>query len=299
MTEQMVTIDGVDLCFETFGDPANATVLLIAGGAQSMIWWEDDFCHRLAEAGRRVVRYDHRDTGRSSSSRAGEPSYTSRDLVTDPLRILEALGVGRAHLVGLSLGGGIAQRIALEHPNRVRTLCLISTSPCVPAEYERDLPGPTAQVAATFTDPEPEPDWTDRDAVVGYRVEAERPYAGGLGFDEPRYRRLAAQEVDRTRDMAAAMTNHFVLDDDTPADCRLEQITAPTLVLHGTTDPMFPMEHGRALAAEIANARFVPLPGVGHQQPPPALWGCGRRYRPTHRTRVNQPRPGIGLRTPP
>ena len=272
MTEQTVTTHGIDLCFETFGDPADATVLLIAGGGQSMVWWEDEFCDRLAKAGRHVIRYDHRDTGRSTTSPPGRPSYTSQDLGADPLRILDALGVGRAHLVGLSLGGGIAQRIALEHPSRVRTLCLASTSPAVQAEHGRELPPPTPRVMATFTDPGPEPDWTDRDAVVAYRVEAERPYAGSLGFDEPRYRRLAVQEVDQTRDMAASMTNHFVLDEDSPNDARLEQITAPTLVLHGTTDPMFPMEHGQALAAEIADAQFVPLPDAGHQQPPPELW---------------------------
>ena len=272
MTEQTVTTHGIDLCVESFGDPADATVLLIAGGGQSMVWWEDEFCHRLAKAGRHVIRYDHRDTGRSTTSPPGRPSYTSQDLGADPLRILDALGVARAHLVGLSMGGGIAQRIALEHPSRVRTLCLASTSPAVQAEHDRELPPPSPQVMATFTDPGTEPDWTDRDAVVAYRVEAERPYAGSLGFDEPRYRRLAAQEVDRTRDMAASMTNHFVLDEDSPPDARLEHITAPTLILHGTTDPMFPMEHGQALAAEIADAQFVPLPGAGHQQPPPELW---------------------------
>jgi pimeloyl-ACP methyl ester carboxylesterase len=250
----------------------DSAVLLIAGGAQSMVWWEDEFCARLAGAGRHVIRYDHRDTGRSTSSPPGRPSYTSHDLRADPLRILDALGVGRAHLVGLSMGGGIAQRIALEHPGRVRTLCLASTSPAVPADHDRELPPPSQQVMSTFTDPEPEPDWNDRDAVVAYRVEAERPYAGSLRFDEPRYLLLAAQEVDRTRDMAASMTNHFVLDDDTPSDARLEQIITPTLVLHGTTDPMLPIEDGQALAAEIPGARIVPLPGVGHQQPPPELW---------------------------
>jgi pimeloyl-ACP methyl ester carboxylesterase len=270
MTEQILTIDGIDLCYEAFGDPAGPTVLLIAGGAQSMIWWEEDFCGRLAEAGRHVVRYDHRDTGRSTSSPPGRPSYTGHDLITDPLRILDALGVSRAHLVGLSIGGGIAQRIALEHPERVRTLCLASTSPAVPAEHDRQLPPPSPQVMATFTDPEP--DWTDRDAVVAYRVEIERPYAGSLGFDEPHCRQLAAEEVDRTRDMAASMTNHFVLDDDTPTGYRLDQITAPTLVLHGTTDPFLPLEHGRALAAEIPGAKLVSLPGAGHQQPPRELW---------------------------
>lgn len=272
MTEQTVTIDGAELCFETFGVPADPTVLLIAGGAQSMIWWEDDFCARLAEAGRQVVRYDHRDTGRSSSSPAGQPSYTGVDLATDPLRLLDALSVAGAHVVGLSVGGGIAQYLALEHAERVRTLCLASSSPWVPAEHHRGLPGPAPQVVATFTNPGPEPDWNDRDAVIAYRVDAERPYAGSLGFDEPRHVRLAALEVDRTRNMAASMTNHFIVGGDPQTEARLDQMTIPTLVLHGTDDPMFPIEHGEALAKEINGARLLRLPGVGHQQPPPELW---------------------------
>ena len=269
---QTVTTDGTDLCVETFGDAADATVLLIAGGAQSMIWWEHDFCARLAEAGRHVVRYDHRDTGRSTSSPAGRPSYTGKDLASDPIRLLDGLGIAAAHVMGLSMGGGIAQYLALEHPDRVRTLCLCSTSPWVATQHALDLPGPAPQIAATFTDPDPEPDWTDRDAVIAYRVDVERPYAGSLGFDEPRIRRLATQEVDRTRDMAASVTNHFLLGEDPSTDARLDQITAPTLVLHGTADPMFPIEHGEALAAEISGAQLLPLPGVGHQQPPPEVW---------------------------
>ncbi|MGH3367794.1 MAG: alpha/beta fold hydrolase [Nocardioidaceae bacterium] len=272
MAEQLLEFDPVELCVEAFGSPADPMVLLIAGGAQSMVWWDEGFCGLLAGAGRYVVRFDQRDTGRSTNSPPGQPSYTSHDLVNDPLRILQAFGVEQAHLVGLSMGGGIAQLIAIEHPQRVRTLCLASTSPALPAERNRGLPGPSPQVAATFTNPDPEPDWTDRDAVITYRVEAERPYAGALGFDEPRVRRLATQEVDRTKDMAASMTNHFVLDDHAPAGTHLSQITAPTLVLHGTTDPLLPVEHGQALAHEIVGARFVPLPGVGHEQPPPELW---------------------------
>lgn len=272
MTEQTMTIDELELCYETFGDQSDATVLLIAGGAQSMIWWENDFCERLAEAGRHVVRYDHRDTGRSTSSPAGQPAYTWTDLATDPLRLLDGLGVAAAHVVGLSLGGGIAQYLALAHPERLRTLCLMSSSPWVATQRSHDLPGPAPQIMATFTDPDPEPDWSDREAVIAYRVDAERPYAGSLGFDEPRIRQLATQEVDRTRDMAASVSNHFILEGDPRTDARLDQLGAPTLVAHGTTDPMFPIAHGEALAAEIPGARLLPLPGVGHQQPPPALW---------------------------
>lgn len=272
MTEMTTTVQGGTLCVETFGEPADPAVLLIAGGGQSMVWWEDAFCARLAGGGRYVVRYDHRDTGRSTSWPAGEPGYGSRDLATDPLHVLDSLGVERAHVVGMSMGAGIAQFLALDHGERVRSLVLAESSPAGPGNADNGLPPPTVAVAASFTDPDPEPDWSDRDAVVAYRVAVERPYTGGLGLDEPRVRRLAALEVDRTTDMAASLTNHFVLDDGWSLRDRLGGITAPTLVLHGTTDPLFPLEHGEALAREIRHARLVPLVGVGHEIPPPPLW---------------------------
>lgn len=269
--EQLLERDGVRLCVETFGAPDDPVVLLIAGGAQSMVWWEDAFCARLAAAGRFVIRYDQRDTGRSSTSPVGRPDYTAVDLAADPLRILDALGLPAAHLVGLSMGGGIAQCVAVRSPARVRTLTLMSTTAAGPHDGP-PLPGPEPQVAATFSTPAPDPDWRDRDAVLAHRVAAERPYAGSLGFDEPRVRRLAAREIDRTTDMAAAATNHFGLGDAWPPTARMDDIRMPTLVLHGTTDPMFPLDHGRMLAALIPDARLVELPGVGHQQPPPQRW---------------------------
>lgn len=260
------------MCVEAFGAPDDPAVLLIAGAAQSMVWWEDDFCGLLAAGGRLVVRYDHRDTGRSASSPAGHPSYGAAELATDPLRVLDALRLTGAHLVGLLMGGGIAQLVAVTRPERVRTLTLVSTTPAGPHGGPA-LPGPAPQVAAASSSPDPEPDWTDREAVLRHRVEAERPYAGTLGFDAPGVRALAAREVDRTRSMAASMTNHFLLDDDArPADAGFARIAAPTLVLHGTADPLFPLEHGRALARLIPGARLVELPGVGHQQPPRQSW---------------------------
>ena len=268
MAEQMVEVDGVRLCVEAFGSPGDPAVLLIAGAAQSMIWWDAGFCDHLAAAGRFVVRYDQRDTGRSTSSPAGRPTYTAADLATDPLRVLDGLGVPAAHVVGLSMGGGVAQVLAVSEPDRVRTLTLVSTTPAGPHDGP-PLPGPEPQVAAADTT---EPDWQDRAAVLAHRVEVERPCAGSLGFDERRTRLLATLEVDRTTDMAASMTNHFLLSDAWPAGARLEDVRAPTLVLHGTTDPVFPLEHGRALARLVPGARLVELDGVGHEQPPPARW---------------------------
>ncbi len=131
----------------------------------------------------------------------------------------------------------------------------------------------TPEMQATFADKSPEPDWHDRDAVIDHIVEGERPYAGPGNFDEPRLRAIAGRVFDRTNDTAASMANHFSLDRDGPDDPRLSRLEGlPTLVLHGTADPMFPAAHGRALADAIPGARLIELDDVGHQLPPPHTW---------------------------
>ena len=271
MSDRLVTVDGVELCLETFGDRADPAVLLIAGAAVSMDTWEVRFCELIATHGLFVIRYDHRDTGRSASSPAGRPSYSAAELTTDPLRVLDALEIARAHLVGVSMGGGIAQELAARHPARVRTLTLSATSPA--GEHTSGpLPRMQPELAAHFEDPAPEPDWDDRVAVVDYLVESERPFAGTLGFDETRARDVATTFVDRTRDIEAAAKNHWILAGDEGVAFRLADISAPTLVLHGTADPAFPLAHGEALAAGIPHASLVRLDGMGHEVPPPELW---------------------------
>src|SRR3954449_13202735 len=126
VTETMMPVNGIELCVETFGEPDDPALLLFAGGASSMDWWEDEFCRRLAAGGRFVIRYDHRDTGRSTSYPAGRPGYTDADLANDGLGVLDAFGVHRAHIVGLSMGGALAQRIAVERPHRLLSLTLMS-----------------------------------------------------------------------------------------------------------------------------------------------------------------------------
>src|SRR3954451_13586212 len=138
VTERMIETDGVRLCVETFGDPGDPPVVLVMGMAGSMLWWDEDFCRALAAGGRFVVRYDHRDTGRSTTYDPGRPGYGGDDLVADIGRVLDGLGLPAAHLVGVSMGGGLSQDFVLEHPERVRSLVLMSTSPVVAG---RDLPG--------------------------------------------------------------------------------------------------------------------------------------------------------------
>lgn len=259
------------LCVETIGDRADPAVILVGAATWSMDWWEDDLCHRLAARGRLVVRYDQRDTGGSTSYPRGAPGYTGADLVRDVVAVLDGIGIERTHVVGLSMGGGVAQRMAIEHRARVASLTLLSTSPIDPGVGA--LPGPTPEILATFSSAAPVPAWHDREAVIEHIVAGERPYAGPGSFDASRVRTLAGRVFDRTDDMGATMTNHFLLEPGSSEDHRSHQLAGvPTLVLHGTADPLFPIEHGEALAASIPGARLLPLEGVGHQLPPPHLW---------------------------
>jgi pimeloyl-ACP methyl ester carboxylesterase len=263
----MVLANGVELCVQTFGDPESPAILLIGGAATSMDWWEEEFCERLASGPRFVIRYDLRDTGQSVSYEPGAPQYGGPDLVTDAVGLLDALRLARAHVVGMSMGGGIAQRLALDHADRVASLTLIATSP-----GGADLPPMSDELRAWFEEPPPEPDWSDRQAVVDYIVEDLRQHAGTLPFDEEEMRAFAGRIVDRTVNIASSMKNHYLLEGDEPVGPRLGELTAPTLVLHGTEDPLFPYGHAEALAAEIPGARLLPLKGMGHELPPRPIW---------------------------
>jgi pimeloyl-ACP methyl ester carboxylesterase len=267
MTEAMVRVNGVDLCVETFGDPRAPAILLISGAAASMDWWDTEFCRRIAEGDRLVIRYDHRDTGRSVTYPPGEPGYTGPDLVEDAAALIDALAGGRAHVVGLSMGGGIAQYLAVEHAARVATLTLVATSPG-PAS---DLPPMADRLRAAFADPAPEPNWNDHDAVVDYLVEGQRPYAGSESFDEQHVREVARRVAGRTAGPGSS-GNHWLIDGGEDLRPRLGEIAAPALVIHGTDDPFFPPGHGAALAREISGAELLLLDGVGHEPPPRSTW---------------------------
>ena len=270
MTEQRTDVPGGHLAWEGFGSPDDPVVLLIGGQGQSITCVDAAFCRRLASEGRYVVALSTTATRDGPArTRPGDRRTRTRPRPR-PVRLLDAIGARRAHVVGLSMGGGIAQDLALDHPDRLSSLTLIDTSPTT-AATRGELPPPTPALLRTFEDPDPAPNWSDRDEVIDYRVAIERPYAGTGGLDEERYRRLAEEEVDRSTDIEAALTNHLLVDDWSPGG-RIEDIAVPTLVLHGSADPLFPLPHGEALRDAIPGARLVVLEGGGHQQPPPAMW---------------------------
>ncbi|MEU4562985.1 alpha/beta hydrolase [Actinoplanes sp. NPDC023936] len=274
VTETMMPVNGIQVCVETFGEPADPPLLLLSGDGGSMDWWDDEFCRRLAAGGRLVVRYDHRDTGRSTCFPVGSPAYSGVDLMNDALGVLDVLGLPSAHLVGFSLGGGIAQRIAVNHPGRVLSLALISTS-AGSGDADPDLPAPPPPAStplAVATRSLPEIDWSDRKAAVTRLITEIRDRGGPFTAAEPHLRRLAERIFDRSADLAAGRRNHRMAGYGPPVRDRLATIVAPTVILHGTLDQRFPAEHPRELADAIPKARLVWLDGVGHELPPRAVW---------------------------
>jgi pimeloyl-ACP methyl ester carboxylesterase len=256
----MIEANGVGLCTESFGDPADAPILLVMGVGGSMLWWEEGFCRLLADGGRFVIRYDHRDTGRSVTYDVGAPGYTGADLVGDAVGVLDAYGVPAAHVVGVSAGGAFAQLLALDFAGRVLSLVLISTSAATPGD--RELPGSTEAFSRFVTSATV--DWSDAGSVIEYLVGYSRVLAGGQRrFDEAAVRELVRRDVERAHNFAATQ-NHSLLPDEERSHEPLSSIVAPTLVIHGTADPMFPLEHGQALADEIPGARLLLLEGAGH-----------------------------------
>jgi pimeloyl-ACP methyl ester carboxylesterase len=256
----MIEANGVELCTESFGRPADPPILLIMGIGASMLWWEEGFCRLLAEGERFVIRYDNRDTGRSVTYELGRPEYTGADLIADAVGVLDALGVMAAHVVGVSAGGGSAQQLALGYPDRVLSLVLISTSPATPGE--RGLP-PAAERYQQFVT-SATVDWSDERSVIEYLVDYAHVLTGAARpFDEAAMRELVRRDVERAHNIAASENHGLAAEGETPRG-QLSTIAVPTLVIHGTDDPMFPLEHGEALAREIPGARLLTLEEAGH-----------------------------------
>jgi pimeloyl-ACP methyl ester carboxylesterase len=231
----------------------------------SGVWWPDEFCRRLAGAGRFVIRYDHRDTGASTSGSPGVIAYTVEDLADDALRVLDDYGVARAHLVGMSLGGFLAQLAALKAPDRVLTLTLIASERLAAADPS--IPGMSPEIPA-YHAAAAELDWSDRAAVVDYQVGAWRLLHGPAHpFDEAGVRAMVEADLARTPDPLTPM-NHALLGDAEGWYGRLDEIRQPALVIHGTHDPVLPYAHAEALLRDLPRAELLRLEGAGHELHP-------------------------------
>ncbi|GLW67987.1 hypothetical protein Kpho02_02860 [Kitasatospora phosalacinea] len=255
-----INVNGTTLGIESFGDD-RAPLLLLAGGT-TMLSWPDELCGRLAAGGRRVVRYDLRDSGESETVDPEAPAYTLRTLAADAAALVDALGGGPAHLAGIGVGGMVAQVAVLDHPGAFSALTLVGTRPVAPGPADADLPehdGPTT--GRLFA--RPMPDWSDRAAVAEFAAAG----AEVLGNDPAAARATAARIWDRTPGTAPAvqLANQIGLV-FSRLDCtprwreRLPEIGVPALVVHGARDPFFPLGNGEALAREIPGARLLVLP---------------------------------------
>jgi pimeloyl-ACP methyl ester carboxylesterase len=261
--ETLVEINDVELCIETFGNPRHPAVLLIDGAAASMLWWEAELCEQIARGDRFVIRYDNRDTGRSTSYPPGRPGYTYTDWARDALGILDALDVERAHIVCRSMSGGIGLIIGADHPDRVESLTFVSTS-----TGEDGLPSSSDELTSGIP---AGPDPADSEAVVDFVVASAKAYSGGSPyFDETAMRALVERDVARTRDIESTLVNHYAMTFD-GSSRDFASITAPTLVVHGDHDPVLPLPHGQALRDAIPGATLLILEGAGHDLPKP-LW---------------------------
>lgn len=261
MNERLVREPGLLIATEAFGDPAHAPVLLIMGGGASMLWWPEEFCERLAGRGRYVIRFDQRDTGRSTKFSAGDPPYTLDDLAADAVRVLDAYTIPAAHLVGMSLGAIIGQLVALQHPTRVRSLTAVSSSP-FGVDTSR-LPGSSEAYRQHLATAE-NVDWADREQAIEHSLAESRLIAGTAHpFAEDTTRAFYERDYDRSGGFSTLAKFEWRGGEEWRG--RLHEMQAPLLVIHGTADPVYPIEHGVALADAVAGAKLVRLDGGGHE----------------------------------
>jgi pimeloyl-ACP methyl ester carboxylesterase len=273
--------NGIDLCYEIFGDDSAEPMLLIMGLGAQMIHWDDDFCRQLAARGFRVIRFDNRDIGQSSKLTGGKrlgpvellklrflkipvaAPYRLHDMALDVIGLMDALGIKSAHLVGASMGGMIAQEVAISFPQRVRSLTSIMSTTGNPK-----LPPPTREAAAVLMAPPPK---TREEYFERFAQTWKVLRVGSFPQDEALDRSRAERTFERGLNPAGvARQLRAVLASGSRKE-RLASVKAPTLVIHGTVDPLVPPEGGKDTAASIPGARLLMIAGMGHALPIP-MW---------------------------
>ena len=269
--------NGIELCWDSFGDAGAPPLLLIMGLASQMIAWPDEFCALVAERGFRVVRFDNRDIGLSTrfdsagvpdigaaltASLQGKPvdaPYRLSDMAADAFGLLDALGIGRAHVVGASMGGAIAQTMAIERPERLLTLTSIMATTGEPG-----LPPPTPEAMGVLL----KPPVTTLDGYIRSYVETWKVLrAGSFPEDEALDRERAEAVFARGLNPAGVARQLAAILASGSRKAALRSVRVPTLVLHGDADPLVPLACGVDTAESVPGARLAVIPGMGHALP--------------------------------
>ena len=269
--------NGIDLCYEIFGDADAEPMVLIMGLGGQMILWDDEFCRQLAARGFRVIRFDNRDIGKSSRMTGGKrltpiellklrflkipvaAPYNLRDMAEDTIGLMDVLGIKSAHLVGMSMGGMIAQEIAISFPQRVRSLTSIMSSTGNPK-----MPQPTREATAVLMAPPPT---TKEEYFVRYAQTWKVLRAGYFPEDEALDQARAERNFERGLNPAGVGRQLRAILASGSRKNRLGSVKAPTLVIHGTIDPLVPPANGNDTAASIPDAKLLMIEGMGHALP--------------------------------
>jgi pimeloyl-ACP methyl ester carboxylesterase len=257
VTMPRASANGIELEYETFETALDAAPLLLIGGlGTQMISWDDDFCRLLADSGYMVIRFDNRDAGLSTWP---DHEYTLDDMAADAVGLLDALGIPAAHLAGASMGGFIAQLAALNHPGRVLTLTSMISGP-----NGEDQVAPTPEAQALLLAPVPP---THEERVQLALVAKQKLLGPADPYDEEYERAKAVRAIDRAYHPAGfARQLRAILAAPSRIE-RLRSLRVPALVIHGDADILVPVENGRRVAAAIPGARYLEIPGMGHDIP--------------------------------
>lgn len=274
--EKIAPANNIEIAYDTFGNPAHPALLLVGGLSNQLIVWDADFCTQLAEHDLYVIRYDNRDVGHSTKFEAAgmpnipaimaaraagqqaEAPYYLKDMAADGIALLDALNIDQAHVMGISMGGMIVQEMAINFPKRLLSLISVMSTTGEPIEPAT----PDAMVFLTAPSP------TDRDGYLDHTVKGRHILHGNaLPYDTERSRRKAAEQYDRVfypvgvaRQMAAIMASE-------PRHEKLKAVTVPSLVMHGSEDPLVRPDGGHKTAAAIPNATLHIVDGMGHNLP--------------------------------
>jgi len=271
--EKIMNLGDVEIAYDTFGEPSNPAMLLIMGLGEQMIAWDEEFCGQLADKGYWVIRFDNRDVGDSTSfDEAGVPDilsliqgnkvevpYTLDDMAGDTVGLLDGLDVEEAHVVGVSMGGMIAQTVAIKYPERVRTLTSIMSTTGDPR-----LPQAKPEAGQLLFIPAP----TEREAYIDHSVKVWRVLGSpGFPFHEERTREFAGRVYDRGLNPAGFGRQLAAVYASGSRKEALKSLDIPTLVIHGDADPLIPFEAGKDTAESIPGAKLVVIEGMGHHLP--------------------------------